>query len=910
MSPFSLSAREWRSFLAWIPKSDAWALAILLSIQVACGGGSGSSAPSSVPPSNLTYSLSSVTYRLGTPAIWDVPSHSGSDPSSYSVSPTLPPGIVLNPVNGVISGTPTSIVSTSTYSVKASNSAGSTSCTLTITVKDIAPDATIFAQSNSFYSEVGVKASVPPAPGMTYQWTLTDGTATGTITSGDTENVVTYSTGPNPGTYQLTVQVQNQSGESAVSTRSLNVVGSRFLRGLHTPDQRWRGTETTLKSGRILVVGGIIENPSNTAQVILATADLYDPYTDTWCRVPDMSTGRVDHAATLLPSGKVLIAGGAGPSGNLSSAELYDPSTNSWAPAGSMSVARLGLTATLLPTGKVMVVGGSSSDASAKTVELYDPVANAWTTSSVQAYFTHNDHTATLLQDGRVLVSGGDGTETYSPLVDQWTKAQAPDYIMYPGHTASLLDSGQVLVVGGAEGSANQPAWLFDPATMAWSSATSPRFPRARHTANRLPDGRIILIGGTTQSTFGHSLTSVEIYDPTTGVWSDGPPLLVARDGHIAANLPDGSLLVSGGIGLAENFLASPERLDSAISSWSGMGEMTEGRWYHSATLLPSGKILVAGGIPSMPGPVPGGGPLGANVTGGVYSSVEMFDPVSRTWSHSTPMLAARAFHTATLLPSGKVLVIGGLSNSPDPYARLALSSCEIYDPSIDLWTPAASMSKSRAGHAAVLLTDGRVLAIGGTGDVNTGTDSFEIYDPVSNTWTLKAYSGYLGFVTPTSVLALPNNKVLVSGVMDGSWIWTAIYDVYADAWTFFGPINSYLPVIMLHNNLVLMMMGTISTLYDPSSGTMSSGGNMSAFRDGAGYTLLTNGALIATGGKDQNTQQVLSSSERFDASFNQWTGYFSLDAPRTQHSVIQLNDGTLVVIGGGTSYVTEIGKP
>lgn len=897
-----------------------------LALSIACGGGggmgSGSPAPAA-PPSGLFYSSTSPTFRLGGPIRWDVPSYSGGSPTSYSIAPVLPVGLGIDPNTGVISGTPTLMNPSTTYTVTGSNSGGSTQCTLVVTVKDAAPNATIFAQDKVFYNETGLKASVPAASGMTYQWSFIGGTATGSVTAGATSNMVAYSTGANPGSYQLAVTVQNRSGESATSTRTLGVVAGQFLRSVHTPDQRWEATSIVLQDGRVLVTGGrsVDVNGTSPSQVILATTDLYDPYTDTWRKAGDMLVGRVNHAAALLPDGKVLVAGGYAPNYPSSSSEIYDPVTDSWRSASSMAYERINLTMTLLPTGKVLAVGGSSLSSATQVVELYDPTTNTWTSSPNKLHTYHSGHTATLLQDGRVFITGGDTSsssstpvaEVYDPLVDLWRIVQGTD-IQGLSHTATLLKDGHVFVTGGGYGPYYWTSRLFDPTSMTWSSAALPQVNRSFHTANLLPDGRVLVAGGTTASTsLGYATSSVEIYDPSSDSWSYGPALAVSRQQHFSANLPDGSILIGGGLGPSENrYLASPELFDPVASRWSGMGEMTEGRLYHSATLLHNGKILVTGGIPSRPEPV-------SVITGGVFSSTTLFDPASRTWSPGAPMLTARALHSATLLPNGKLFVAGGFGNSSDPYAPLFLSSCEIYDPSTGIWTPTASMSRPRANHGAVLLTDGRVLVIGGTGQTNTGTDSFEIYDPSSDTWSTKQYSGYLGFVFPSAVLALPNDKVLVSVVTQSSWERTAVYDASNDSWTYIDNVDTGFPIVeaLLPNNLALELYTILgptlvegSKLYDPVTGNLSTGGSMSARRDGMGVALLSNGGFIATGGKDLTTGQYLSSSEWFDYTTDQWSSYFSLNAPRSHHSVIQVNDLAIIVFGGGNSYVTEIGKP
>jgi N-acetylneuraminic acid mutarotase len=167
-------------------------------------------------------------------------------------------------------------------------------------------------------------------------------------------------------------------------------------------------TATVLPDGKVLVAGGY---NGSTPWTVYASAELYDPATGTWESTGSMSGSRAGHKAMLLPNGKVLVAGGYD-GAYLTSAELYDPDTGTWTTTGSMAEGRVWHTMTLLPNGKVLVTGGEngSSTFSALTAELYDPAANgglgAWSATGSMAQ-ARSVHTATLLPDGKVLVAGG-----------------------------------------------------------------------------------------------------------------------------------------------------------------------------------------------------------------------------------------------------------------------------------------------------------------------------------------------------------------------------------------------------------------------------------------------------------------------------------------------------------------------
>lgn len=228
--------------------------------------------------------------------------------------------------------------------------------------------------------------------------------------------------------------------------------------GMSTP--RVHHTATLLPNGRVLVAGGTIDF---TLDTITATAELYDPATNTWSPAASMSTPRVGHTATLLTNGMVLVAGGSNnlsTTGITASAELYDPVSNAWSSAGSMSTARAAHSATALPSGAVLVAGGGTNGNSpVATADLYDPVGSTWS-SAASMSTPREGHTATLLLNGMVLVTGGVFTvnntgsittataELYNPTTNIWASAASMS-TPRENHTATLLQNGPLLVAGG-----------------------------------------------------------------------------------------------------------------------------------------------------------------------------------------------------------------------------------------------------------------------------------------------------------------------------------------------------------------------------------------------------------------------------------------------------------------------------
>ena len=321
-------------------------------------------------------------------------------------------------------------------------------------------------------------------------------------------------------------------------------------------------TATLLPSGKVLVAGGFDNGP-------LAGAELYDAALGNWSLTGSLNDARDAHTATLLPNSKVLVTGGVGSSGTLTSAELYDPITGIWTPTASLTVPRYYHTATLLPNGTVLVAGGENSNGPpVSSSELYDPASETW--SATGNLVTGRDvYSATLLPNGKVLAAGGfglDGTlksaELYDPDTGIWTST-GDLIIVHARHTATLLPTGKVLLVG-ANVKSPIDAELYDATTGTWSATGSLLTPRTNHTATLLPDSKVLVVAGDDD---GSILASAEIYDPATGTWSaTGSLHLSLRANHTATLLPDGNVLVAGGT-TGHMSVSSAELYTSSITS-------------------------------------------------------------------------------------------------------------------------------------------------------------------------------------------------------------------------------------------------------------------------------------------------------------------------------------------------------
>src|SRR5439155_1631242 len=163
----------------------------------------------------------------------------------------------------------------------------------------------------------------------------------------------------------------------------------------------------------------------------------------------------------------------------------------------------------------------------------------------------------------------------------------------------------------------------------------------------------------------GSILANAELYDPTSGTWTATGSLGAARGEHTATLLPNGKVLVAGGVSNSYSFLVNAELYDPASGTWTATGSLGAARSDHTATLLPNGKVLVAGGF------------NGNLDTGFNLASAELYDPASGTWTATGSLGFARGAHTATLLPNGRVLIAPGVG--PGGAQEFVLATAELY---------------------------------------------------------------------------------------------------------------------------------------------------------------------------------------------------------------------------------------
>ena len=279
-------------------------------------------------------------------------------------------------------------------------------------------------------------------------------------------------------------------------------------------------------------------------------------------------------------------------------------------------------------------------------------------------------------------------------------------------HTATPLPDGRILLAGGMtdEGRVGTSAELFDPESRSFTPTGAMHTLRQSHTATLLSDNRVLITGG--YNAAGAYLSSAEIYDPSSGKFTPAGPMHSARAGHLAVKLRDNRVLLIGGVGTGWTFLASAEVYDHTTGVFTPVGAMSSPRESHVSVRLADGRVLVFGGH------------VGRRENMQLYTSVEVFDPVTGKFSDAGHMDVRRHKHDAVLLPDGNVLITGGTDERD---FRGRYNSSEIFDPASGTSRAIAEMQLPRYKHAgtSIVLSDGRVLVAGGAPEA-------EVYDPAS----------------------------------------------------------------------------------------------------------------------------------------------------------------------------------
>ncbi len=580
-----------------------------------------------------------------------------------------------------------------------------------------------------------------------------------------------------------------------------------------------------------------------------------------WYAGPPLSVERAEHTATALPSGEVLFCGGTSAALQiLATCEIYDPDRGAVRPAASMPVptgvtstgGRHRHTAVLLTTGEVLVIGGVAIVSGVTTtvgwMALYTPATDSW--RSLASLATDRaSATATRLLDGRVAVIGGVRVlpaggalaariEIFDPvtgLLSMGPLLASPRFL----HTATRLADGRVLIVGGVGSTGNTIAALerFDPATgMLTPIPITPWNPSSLHVSTLLTSGQVFLDG---------EPNVARTYEPIGNTWTTLPAGTLEVEEMGTVLLGDGRVLEVAG--------NRATLYEPALNRWTpvtaGLGNVGA---RFTLTRLASGQVMLAGGT--------GGG----NAT----RSTWVFDPEARgAVDLGVPLLtAARSGHTANLLPAGDVLFWGGVEQA----GASNVPAAEIYDPVARGLTPLLSVTTYRRSHATVDLNGGKVLVAGGVecGFSCSGAilASAELFDPVTrNVAALAPMSQTRSRFTLTR---LTSGEVLAAG---------GLATVQAET-------------------------------FDPATMAWSAAGTMASRRGGHTATLLGDGSVIVAGGQDGAIRHA--TVEQFQPATRTWRARRAMAVARESHTATPLSDTRVLIAGGLVGSNAAVAMP
>ena len=338
------------------------------------------------------------------------------------------------------------------------------------------------------------------------------------------------------------------------------------------------------------------------------------------------------------------------------------------------------------------------------TIKIFSIFILSFITSCAQISREHTQNNLIALKENSDTFSNhSSAVDTTNGLIIPTGKMQTAR----AAHTATLLKNSKVLLTGGFAGSSFlSSAEIYDPALKTFASVGQMSVARSAHTATLLPNGQVLIAGGYN----GSYLSSTEIFDPQAQTFSAGPVMNTPRSGHTTTVLNNGKILFAGGVGIGWSFLQSAELYNIQTKTFTLTSSMTTARESHTATLLKNGSVLITGGHKDRR----------ANIK--IYSSAELYDPVSEKFKLIGNMSIIRHKHDAVRLADGKVLITGG---SDERDSKGAYISAELYDPVLSSFKPVGNMNITRYKHngTSILLPNGNVLIAG-------GANRAEIYQP------------------------------------------------------------------------------------------------------------------------------------------------------------------------------------
>ena len=765
---------------------------------------------------------------------------------------------------------------------------------------------------------------------------------------------------------------------------------------------RYFHTATLLTNGKVLVAGG---NGSNNNP--LGSAELYDPATGTWTAASGMSTIRVYHTATLLPTGKVLVTGGVGTNGTvLNSTTLYDPVSGLWTAGASLPTARQMHTATLLGNGRVLLAGGRNGGGPDQQSLLYNSSTGTWA-STGKLNLSNYGHTATLLPNGQVLVAGGSvslsassGAALYDPQTGMWKQGLLSGIGNFPtplySHTATLLPNGKVLITGGnSGGGANSNARLYGPINVVAAGAEGVPTQQTGTFSDVEGNATVTLSassGDITQNNFagtwrwtatgGEGPTTVPITitaaDSLGGLTTTAFTFSITNAVPVVAIQGPASAPSKAAVDFTFTATDTSGADQAAGFAWTlDYGDGTAPETVPAGTLSPlvrthvfaNGGIITVkttardkdGGVSSfasavitLPGPhvtsptraklAATSALLGGTIVSDGGSPITGFGVIySRTSVNANPILGeagvVRIDGSGT--PAG-VFTVGAEHLTPTTgysFKAFAITAAGITYSAASTFTttvnrvpvltidregfkfgPAEPMITARRDHTATLLANGTVLVVGGKVG-SASLSSAELYNTATCRWTATG-SLSTGRSHHTATL-LPNGRVLVVGGAEANSTplqSAELYNPESGTWNNVASLNTER---LFHHTSTLLADGTVlvvggygnnTTLseverYYPVSDMWFRENSLPAGRRAHSATLLSNGKVLIAGGV-AGSSSLLSSSLLRDPSSGAWTGTGSLSTTRSSITSILLPDGNVLAYGGSDSNTSEVYNP
>jgi len=643
--------------------------------------------------------------------------------------------------------------------------------------------------------------------------------------------------------------------------------GWEYTGDMHS--QRSYFTLSLLPDGRVLAAGGYYYDSDDH---YLNSSEIFNPVDQQWYNVADsMSAGRRNHTATMLLDGRILVVGGENASDKLNTAEIFDPATNLWSDAPSMTIKRVGHTATRLNDGRVLVVGGCFSNlACTDTIEIYNPQTNSWTFIDDLVFTARRNHSAVLLPDGTVLITGG-------------------------------------MNYGSPYNTYYNTAYLFDPAGNSWTPKAAMNATRSEHFMAVRRDGKVLVVGGYKSGILGNIyIKSTELYDPVSNTWTAKTDLWAnGRRGATGILDPYDNFYLIGGYNVdypAGVFVSETRDIDTD-TDWATFAYIDDvyPRFDHAAIQLVNGDFLIAGGR--------------IGLTGTYSDTAQIYQNLSGSSVSYPNTLGDGVYLSAgTLLENGDLLITGGIGEAAMSSTGLCSKNTYLWSNTLDERDDLPSMTYQRCGHTATLLKDGRVVVIGGspTATFSTSLRFVEILN--GDEWQIVSTPYETSGGTAT---LLPNGEILIIDLNNkpyGLLFNPDSLETRRTTDTYSGHYNGH-TATLLPNGKVLIYgssQSNIMELYDPIADTFSTVTPPLHMFTNHTATLLADGRVLFVGGRNTDISYLEPNVPLFDVRIynpgtNLWTTMADMNLAHRNHSAVLLLDGKVAIFGGESFSESEM---